>query len=266
MEKNSLSMPVAIVIAGVIIAGAIFFSNKQAAAPAGPGAQTAPKGDIKISAVSPSEHIIGNPDAPVVLVEYSDTECPFCKTFHGSLNTLMDTLGKEQKVAWVYRHFPLWKAEGGGQALHPRAEKEAEATECAAKLGGNDAFWKYTNAVYAATPSNNRLEPTELPKIAKETGLDVALFNACLASGEMAARVEAQYQEAKTAGAEGTPFSVLTTKKAFDPKKVTQKISELTLKYRSAPEYFTVGNDNMHISMSGAQPLELVRELIVSLQ
>lgn len=258
-------MPIAIVIAGVIIAGAIFVSNKQAPGQAGPVTE-APRGDIAISAVSSSDHLVGNPSAPVVIVEYSDTECPFCKNFHASMNNLIDTLGKEGKVAWVYRHFPLWKAEGGGQALHSRAGKEAEALECAAKIGGNDGFWKYTNELYSTTPANNQLDPAELPKIATRVGLDAAKLQACLNSNEMAAKVDVQYEEAKKAGAQGTPWSVVVTQKAFDPKKIAKKITELSLKYRSSPEYFTIDNNNMRIGMSGAQPIELVKELVLALQ
>src|SRR5690349_16280049 len=91
------------------------------------------------------DHIYGNPDAPISLVEYSDFECPFCKRFHSTAKEIIDAYGG--KVNWVYRHFPL--------SMHnPGAEKQAEASECVAQLGGNDAFWKYANAIYARTQSN----------------------------------------------------------------------------------------------------------------
>ncbi len=78
------------------------------------------------------DHIRGNPDAPVTLVEYSDFECPFCKRFHPTVKRIVDEYGG--RVRWVYRHFPL-------DEIHPvKARREAAAAECAAELGGNDAF------------------------------------------------------------------------------------------------------------------------------
>ena len=100
--------------------------------------------------VTPADHILGNPNAEVFIVEYSDLECPFCKQFHKSMLEIMSEYGAEGKVAWVYRHFPL-------DQLHSKARKEAEATECATELGGNDAFWEYTNKIFEITPSNNGL-------------------------------------------------------------------------------------------------------------
>ncbi len=267
-NKKTLSMPIAIIIAGIIIAGAVYFSGKNNAPAASQTAQTpeAGRADIKISALSAAEHIVGNPSAAVVFVEYSDTECPFCKQFHVSMNRLMDTIGKEGKMAWAYRHFPLWKADNGVPALHSRAGKEAEALECAAKLGGNTKFWEYTNRLYATTPANNQLDPAKLPVLAKEVGLNEANFTSCLNGGEFAAKVETQYQEAKSAGALGTPYTVILTTKEFKPADLNKKLAELSLKYRSSPEYFTLGNDNKTIGMSGAQPFELMKELVEFLQ
>ena len=90
------------------------------------------------------DHIYGNPDAPISLIEYSDFECPYCKRFHVTAKSVVEAF--DGKVNWVYRHFPL--------AFHnPGAQKQAEASECASELGGNDAFWKYTDALYARTKS-----------------------------------------------------------------------------------------------------------------
>ena len=63
--------------------------------------------------------------------------------------------GKENKVAWGFRHFPL-------KQLHPKAVKEAEATECANELGGNDAFWKFIDKINEVTPANNKLDQAQL--------------------------------------------------------------------------------------------------------
>ncbi|MCZ6841070.1 MAG: DsbA family protein [Alphaproteobacteria bacterium] len=156
--------------------------------------------------VDGEDHIIGNPDAPVKLIEFSDFECPFCKRFHVTMKRLMDEYGKNGKVAWVFRQFPL-------DDLHSKARKEAQATECANELGGNDAFWAYADRLFEVTPSNDRLDLALLPLIAQEIGLDRAKFEACLEGdsrgGAYAAHIEADYQDARASGGTGTPFSLV---------------------------------------------------------
>ena len=151
------------------------------------------------------DHIRGNPDAPVTLVEYSDFECPFCKSFHPTVKKLVDESGG--RVRWVYRHFPL-------DDIHPvKARKEAVASECAAELGGNDAFWKFADRFFELTPSNNRTDiDAVLPQIAREVGLDKARFASCLASGRHDRRVAEDAQDAVTSGGRGTPWSIIVSK------------------------------------------------------
>lgn len=206
----NITVPVAIVIAGVLIAGALYFTKsgeKNETVQKNSGQETA---DIALSPVTADDHILGNPNAPIVVVEYSDTECPFCKTFHVTMNKIMEEYGKNGKVAWVYRHFPL-------DSIHPKADKEAEGAECAAELGGNDAFWKYMNRVFEITPSNNNLDLAKLPEIAMELGLDKVRFETCLASGKYAEKVESQFQSGIAIGIRGTPHSIIITNK--DGKK-----------------------------------------------
>jgi len=206
MDTNKFAVPLAIVIAGGLIAGALYFSNVktgQVLKNTDPDSTGQVAGDIR--KVSDIDHIQGDPKADVVIVEYSDTECPYCKTFHVTLNQIMKEYGGKGKVAWVYRHFPI-------DQLHPRARKEAEATECANELGGPTKFWQYINMVYDRTPSNNGLDPAELPKIATAVGLDAQAFNTCLSSGKYATKVEADYQDAIKSGGRGTPHSIIITK------------------------------------------------------
>ena len=107
-----------------------------------------------------------------------------------------------KNVAWVYRHYPI-------PQLHSKAPHEAEATECAWEQGGNDAFWKYTDRVFEVTTSNDRLDSSELPKIAEYVGLNVASFNTCLASGKYKAKVQADVDDGVTMGVNGTPSSFI---------------------------------------------------------
>jgi len=196
---QNYAIPFAIVIAGLAIAGAIYFGDaKKPVVAAGPAGSVDP--------VTSTDHIIGNPNAKVIIVEYSDTECPFCKTFHATMNQIMSEYGKGGNVAWVYRQFPI-------AGLHPKAHYESQATECAGKLGGNTKFWEYLNKIFEITPSNNGLDAAELPKIAEQIGLDVTAFNKCLESGEMKKIVDAGLTSGNKAGVSGTPSSFILVNK-----------------------------------------------------
>ena len=94
--------------------------------------------DIEVPALAADDRYLGNINADVVIIEYSDIDCPFCKRFHPTMERIAQEYGS--KIAWVYRHFPL-------DSLHPEARTKAEATECVAQLAGNEVFWKYLKAL-----------------------------------------------------------------------------------------------------------------------
>lgn len=211
-ESNKLMLPVSILVAGVLIAGAVIYSsgNNSGTKTAGTGVvagdtQPQPAGPAAINNIKPvtgEDHILGSPNAPVKIVEFSDLECPFCKRFHPTMQQVIDEYGKNGQVAWVYRHFPL-------DSIHPKARKEAEASECANELGGNEKFWAYIDRLFEVTPSNNNLDPAELPRIAGYVGLDVTKFNACLNSGKYTQHVADNLADAIGSGGQGTPYSVV---------------------------------------------------------
>ena len=147
------------------------------------------------------DHIYGDPEAELSFIEYSDFECPYCKTFHKTVKPVVDTHGG--KVNWVYRHYPL--------GFHnPGAQKEAEASECANELGGNEAFWKYADAIFARTKSNGKGFPIDkLVPLAKEIGLDENEFQSCLNSGRYTGRVQEDLREGSRIGITGTPGNIL---------------------------------------------------------
>ena len=197
--KSEYVLPITIVVAGALIAGAVFLVGKSN----NPG--TAANGTTKVSAreYQPgTDHVLGDPSAPVKVVEYADLECPFCKTFNATMHQVMDYYGPSGKVAWVYRPFPLTQ-------IHSKAPKEAEAAECAADQGGDAAFYKYLDQVYAVTPGENNLDLAQLPVIAKNVGLNVDTFNQCLNTGKYASKIQASYNEAISLGAQGTPFILI---------------------------------------------------------
>ena len=207
--KNKISIPLAIIAAGAMISLAILITKSPSSNSINqPTNEKKDLSEIKISPIGNNDHILGNLKAKVIVVEYSDTECPFCKSFHGIMHQIVDNYGN--KVAWVYRHFPI-------DALHPKARKEAEATECAASLAGNDGFWKYIDKIYEITPSNNKLDPALLPEIANEIGVDKQEFETCLSSQKFKDKINNYISDGAKAGAQGTPYSlVLVNGKVVD--------------------------------------------------
>ena len=154
----------------------------------------------EVAPVTDDDYVMGDRNARIALIEYSDLECPFCKSFHPTAQQIVDEYPSD--VMWVFRHFPL-------DQLHSKAAKQAEATECAGKLAGNDGFWALTNKIFEVTPSNNGLDNDTLPDLAAEVGIDKLAFETCLNSDEMAQNVEDDYQSGIKAGVTGTPGNIL---------------------------------------------------------
>jgi protein-disulfide isomerase len=158
---------------------------------------------VALAPITARDHLRGSLSAPVVIVEFADLECPYCKELHATLKKI--TGEYPDKVAWIYRHYPV-------DSLHAKSRKEAEAAECAGELGGNKKFWQYVDYVFNVTPSNDGLDATKLPEIATAVGLDREKFSQCLLSGKYAAKIENDLQQALIAiagGRQGTPYSVI---------------------------------------------------------
>ena len=206
-SDRDIMLPVSIIIAALLISGSWIYTTglkniPDLGANAGDTVKNTPN-VVAMKAVTKEDHVRGDRNAPVTIVEFSDMECPFCKQFHATIGQIMKEYGNDGRVAWVYRHFPL-------DSLHPiKARTGAEATECVASLGGEEAFWKFLNRYFEITPSNNQVDLAILPTLAKETGVNETAFNECLTKKTFAERVEAQVQDAVAAGGEGTPYTVI---------------------------------------------------------
>lgn len=201
MQNNNLTVPIAIVVAGALIAGALFFAG-QAATPSQNGGTAQEGAEKNVPAVSADDHVLGDPNAPVVVVEYSDIECPFCKQFHVTMQQIIDEYGKDGQVAWVYRHFPLAQ-------LHPNAPRLAEASECVAELAGEQAFWNFLDEVFEIAPVNTSFPMGRLAEAAATAGADENAFNACMDSGRHQSIVEAEFNDAIATGGQGTPHNII---------------------------------------------------------
>lgn len=261
-QKNVLTVPIAIIVAGIIIGGAIFFTRGGPATDVFKDkvSQPAPDvtADISFRPIDSNDHILGNPNPTVMMLEYSDLECPFCKTFHKTMQTLMDQYAKDGKIAWTYRHFPL--------DIHPLSPKESEASECAFELGGNTGFWSYVNKIFEITPSNNQLDPTKLPEIAKGNGLDLTKFNACLSSGKYAQKIKDDYADGLKAGVNGTPHTVLLVTKEISAATET-KLSQINQTILNqlppgTPNMITIDTSKKKIGIGGAFQYAMMKEII----
>jgi len=205
--KNSSALLVVLLIILSFFTGFLFFkvqSLQQGGGTAqGNPQQQAPAPELnldKIPNVTKNDHIRGSLDADLLLVEYGDYECPFCKSFHPTMKQVLEEYGN--KVAWVYRHFPLTD-------IHTKAQKSAEASECVAELGGNDAFWKFTDLMFERMPD---VEISQLSTIAGEVGVNADSVKNCIDSNKYADKVSQQLKEGSAGGINGTPGTVIITK------------------------------------------------------
>lgn len=201
-KKLELSPSAAIIVAGVIIALAIVFVNQHPSGTAAAADAAAPAPtQLDIRPPSQSEHIVGSANAPIVLVEYSDFQCPFCSMIYPSLKNIVNA--SNGQIAWVQREFPL-------TSIHPQAEPAALAAECISHLVGNDAYWKYADAVFANQAS---LTPQYSAQLAKELGADPAKFAQCVSNKTYQGAIDTDTSEAQANGGQGTPFTVVVNTK-----------------------------------------------------
>lgn len=136
---------------------------------------------------------LGNADAPITIVEFSDYQCPFCKRhFTNTLSVLKTNYIDTGKVRYVFRDFPL-------DSIHPYARKAAEAAHCA---GDQGKFWDMHDVMFT---NQGELMQENLKGFARDMKLDVEAFNACLDGGKYAKTVEADVAAGSAAGVTGTP-------------------------------------------------------------
>ena len=196
--KNNLAIPTAIIIAGLIIGGAVYFSGKYNSVPEPDdqaAAEETQEQTIKAFAVRINDHILGNPKAEISYFIYTDLECPFCRNFHSTIRQIAEDYAKQGKLKIIFKHFPL-------SSIHPNAEKFAESAECAAEIGGESKFWDYVDKLV-------ELNINEVSKVAEEVGLDKLSFEECLNSGKYAQKVAQDFEDGVNAGVQGTPHSII---------------------------------------------------------
>lgn len=195
---SEISTPLAIVVAGALVAVAVYMSGVGTGAPTTPPAEK-PLTAQDVVPLQADDHVLGNRDAKIVIVEYTDLECPFCKRFHETMKQVVAEY--DGQVAWVLRNFPLTQ-------IHPNAPALAEAAECVASTAGNDAYWKFVDALFSVAPLNTPFPMDKLDATIASVA-PLAPVESCIAAGTHRARIEAQIQDAIKARAQGTPHSIL---------------------------------------------------------
>ncbi len=163
-----------------------------------------------------SSRLRGSAAAPVIIVEFSDFQCPYCRGVAPTLKTLLAKYAG--RVSLAYRDLPL-------RELHPQAQQAAEAARCAGEQG---KFWEYHDLLYTGEA---KFDAGSLVGRARILGLDVERFSSCLASGKFKNSVEEDVQEATRAGVSGTPAFFINGifLSGAQPLSVFEKIIEAEL-------------------------------------
>lgn len=165
--------------------------NNAAAQPADNNGATAPvRAEITLT---DQDHILGDKNAQVIMVVYSDFQCPYCQGHHSTLQNIVKKYG--DKIALVYRNFPL--------SFHENAKSAALAAECASEQG---KFWEYSDGLFA---NQDKLGDTFFNKLAADLKLDISKFSSCYTSGKYNARVDADLAQGQTYGVSGTPATFI---------------------------------------------------------
>jgi protein-disulfide isomerase len=140
--------------------------------------------------LSAKDHLRGNPDARVTLVEYGDFECPHCGRAHPIVNALLEALGDE--LLFAFRNFPL-------SQVHPHALRAAQAAEAAGLQG---AYWEMHDLIFENQES---LEDEDLIRYAAECDLDLDRFARDIESEPVAEKIRADFLSGARSGVNGTP-------------------------------------------------------------
>ena len=180
---------------------------------------------VKIS--MDDDPIIGNPDAPITIVEFSDFQCPFCARFHiQTLPLLLEEYIEQDKVKIVFRDFPI-------QSIHPNALPASVAAECA---NDQNKFREMHDILFEKQSSWNKLETNDalslFSQYASDMELNQEIFDSCLTSGKHIPEIQNDLNDGRDYGVSGTPG-------------------------------FFVGNDQIgFVELKGAQPFESFKKVI----
>ncbi len=203
-DKSKLSLPIAIVLAGVMISGAVLWTRVSPQGAVNTGVVQQVTGDTQkvggvVNVSADDDAVLGDPNAPITLIEFSDFQCSFCRKF---MKETLPQIKKEYidtgKARLVYRDFPL--------SFHPGAIPAAEGAECAREQG---KFWDMHDAIFNEQEKQGsgtiQFTALDVKKWAAKIVLNATKFNQCLDSRKYKAEVEKDIADGVVAGVSGTP-------------------------------------------------------------
>lgn len=199
-NKTKFILPGAILIAALMISGSVvFYSLSSGGLGANIKQPTGPVAGERVNVSADDDAFIGNENAKVTVVEFSDFQCPFCRSFwSGAYQQIKSEYIDTGKIKFVYRDYPL--------SFHPAAQVSAEASECAEEQG---KFWEMHDKIFQEQAKQGTGTVTygvvELKKWASQIGLTSAKFNQCLDSRKYKSEVEKDLADGSTYGVSGTP-------------------------------------------------------------
>lgn len=199
MDENfKLGAPGAIIIGAVIVAVAIIYVNYDRVDVEDQDAQLR---DQIVEATIDDDAILGDKDAPVTIIEFSDYQCPFCRVFwRDTLSLIEEEYINTGKVRFVYRDYPL--------PSHLMALSFAEAAECA---GDQDSYWEMHDMIFEEQDKIGEgtimsITVEELSEWADELDLDVEEFDACMDDHKYIDEIRKDLEDGEKAGVTGTPM------------------------------------------------------------
>jgi protein-disulfide isomerase len=208
MANQNYLLPASILIAGVLVAGAVIYSAGTGNAnPSQLGASAEETVSGEALELNSGDVVLGDLNAPVTMIEYSDFQCPFCGRFYSQTeNLIKENYIKDGKVKFVYRHFAF---------LGPESRAAAEAVECAKDQG---KFWQYHDVLFDAEikdgqEHNGNLNRDLFVSLAQNLGMNTADFAACVDSKKYADKVESDYAGAQSLGVRATPTVFINAQK-----------------------------------------------------
>lgn len=206
LDKSKLFLPISILVAAVFISGSLLYtkagSNKDVAV-ANLGGQQAPQVGAKVNVSADNDAFLGNEKAKVTVIEFSDFQCPFCRSFwRDTIPQLKKEYIDTGKIKFVYRDYPL--------DFHPGAKPAAEGAECARDQG---KFWELHDKIFQEQDKQGQgtiqFTKTDVVRWAGQIGLNMSQFNRCLDSGKYKAEVEKDVADGTAAGVSGTPTTFI---------------------------------------------------------
>ncbi|HRY30900.1 MAG TPA: thioredoxin domain-containing protein [Candidatus Paceibacterota bacterium] len=207
MNRNATFFGIILILIGVVVASGIILGQKNAPLP-----EKISDEEIRyaISPVTDDDHILGNPEAEVIFIEYADFKCSFCREFHSTMEKLVEEFGKNGDLAWVYRHFPREDALQDNNSL---STISAVAAECVADIGGEPKFWQFVSKVNQELPAS--FTQDDLEDVAMSLSIEKEKYDECLADQKFRDKIKKSIEDGliiyKYDSDFGTPYTIIVT-------------------------------------------------------